>query len=346
MNVAAKSSGQAERRRAGPAGLRQVRRGRSARRRRSRPRASRRSTDAQLKTQCKQEYDALRDQVLQLLISFQWIQGEAEGRRASRSPTPRSRSPSTSRRSRASRRTPTSRSSSRTPARREDDILQRVKLDLLSNKIRDKVVKGKDKVSDAADRGLLQQEQGPLRAARAARPAHRPDQGQGQGRRRPRRRSRAASRGSPSPRSTRSTRRPRPQGGKLPAAGQGQAGEGSSTTRVFARQEGQARRPGQDPVRLLRLRRSTKITTASPAVARRRPRTTIKQTLAVAEPAEGARHVRQGLPQALEGQDGLPRGLQDAGLQERPEGDADADGRARRRRSSRSRSRDGDAASS
>ena len=35
-------------------------------------------TDAQLKTQCKQEYDQLRNQVLQLLISFKWIQGEAD----------------------------------------------------------------------------------------------------------------------------------------------------------------------------------------------------------------------------------------------------------------------------
>src|SRR4051794_35591658 len=31
-------------------------------------------TDAQLKTQCVQEYNTLRDQVLQLLISFKWIQ--------------------------------------------------------------------------------------------------------------------------------------------------------------------------------------------------------------------------------------------------------------------------------
>src|SRR4029078_12841343 len=31
----------------------------------------------------------------------------------------------------------------------EADLLQRVKLDLLSNKIRDKIIKGKDKVSDA-----------------------------------------------------------------------------------------------------------------------------------------------------------------------------------------------------
>ena len=68
----------------------------------------------------------------------------------SRSPTPRSRSPSPSRRSRASRRTPTTRSSSQTSGQTEADILQRVKLDLLSNKIRDKVVKGKDTVSDKA----------------------------------------------------------------------------------------------------------------------------------------------------------------------------------------------------
>src|SRR6188508_2112111 len=35
-------------------------------------------TDEQLKTQCEQEYKTLRDQVLQLLISFKWIQGEAD----------------------------------------------------------------------------------------------------------------------------------------------------------------------------------------------------------------------------------------------------------------------------
>lgn len=35
-------------------------------------------TDAQLKAQCKQEYDGLRDQVMQFLILEQWIEGEAE----------------------------------------------------------------------------------------------------------------------------------------------------------------------------------------------------------------------------------------------------------------------------
>ena len=107
-------------------------------------------TDAQLKTQCTQEYEQLRNQVLQLLISFKWIQSEADDAWTSRSRTPRSRSPSPSRRSSPSRRKRTTRSSSSTSGQTEADILQRVKLDLLSNKIRDKVVKGKDTVSDKA----------------------------------------------------------------------------------------------------------------------------------------------------------------------------------------------------
>src|SRR3954451_7654018 len=35
-------------------------------------------TDSQLKTQCKTEYEQQRSQVMQLLVSFKWIQGEAE----------------------------------------------------------------------------------------------------------------------------------------------------------------------------------------------------------------------------------------------------------------------------
>ena len=35
-------------------------------------------SDDQLKQQCQQEYNALRDQVMQLLTSFQWIEGEAK----------------------------------------------------------------------------------------------------------------------------------------------------------------------------------------------------------------------------------------------------------------------------
>src|SRR4051794_9750123 len=36
------------------------------------------TTDEQLKKQCKTEYDTLRKQVVGLLVSYKWIQGEAE----------------------------------------------------------------------------------------------------------------------------------------------------------------------------------------------------------------------------------------------------------------------------
>ena len=162
-------------------------------------------TDAQLKTQCKQEYDALRDQVLQLLISFKWIEGEAKAMDIKVSDAEVKKSFDKQKKE-AFPKAADFEKFLKDSGQTEEDILQRVRLDTLSNKIREKVTKGKDKVTDAQIAGLLQQEQAALRPARAARPADRPDQGQGQGRRRPRRRSRAASRSSRSRRSTRSTR--------------------------------------------------------------------------------------------------------------------------------------------
>ena len=286
-------------------------------------------TDAQLKTQCKQEYNALRDQVLQLLISFEWIEGEAEG--AGRQGL-RRRGQEAVRQAeegRRSRRTRTSRSSSRTPARRRSDILKRVRLDTLSNKIREKVTKGKDKVTDAQIAAVLQQEQGALRAARAARPADRPDQDEGQGRA-----GQEGARERPVVQVGRQEVLDRPglQGAGRQAAGrrQGPAGEGARHGDL-RRQEGRAGRPGQDPVRLLRLR-GHQDHAGLPADAGA-GQGDDQADARVAEPAEGARQVRQVLPQAVEGEDGLPRGLPHAGLQERAEGDADADGRPRRRRS-------------
>ena len=188
------------------------------------------------------------------------------------------------------------------------------------------------------DRGLLQQEQGALRPARAARPADRPDQGPGQGR--------AGQEGARERPVVRAVAKKysidqasKAQGGKLPAVAKGQQ-EKALDTRDLRRQEGQARRPGQDPVRLLRLR-GHQDHAGHPADAG--PGQGDDQADArVAEPAEGARHVRQVLPQALEGEDGLPRRLPHAGLQERAEGDADADGRpppARRPRPAQPRQR-------
>ena len=106
-------------------------------------------TDTQLKTQCKTEYDQLRNQVLQLLISFQWIQGEASTMDVKVTDAEVKKSFDEQKKQSFPKAEDYKKFLS-TSGQTEEDILQRVKLDLLSNKIRDKVVKGKDKVSDKA----------------------------------------------------------------------------------------------------------------------------------------------------------------------------------------------------
>src|SRR6478735_3083609 len=106
-------------------------------------------TDAQLKTQCTQEYEQLRNQVLQLLISFKWIQGEAEAAGVKVSDAEVKKSFGEQKKQSFPKDADYKKFLS-TSGQTEADILQRVKLDLLSNKIRDKVVKGKDTVSDKA----------------------------------------------------------------------------------------------------------------------------------------------------------------------------------------------------
>jgi len=104
-------------------------------------------TDAQLKTQCKTEYEQLRNQVLQLLISFKWIQGEAEAKGIKVSDAEVKKS-FDEQKKQSFPKDADYQKFIKQSGQTQEDILQRVKLDLLSNKIRDKVVKGKDTVSD------------------------------------------------------------------------------------------------------------------------------------------------------------------------------------------------------
>src|SRR3954453_864148 len=106
-------------------------------------------TDAQLKTQCVTEYKTLRDQVLQLLISFKWIQGEADsmGVKVTDADVKKSFD---QQKKQSFPKAADYQKFLKTSGQSESDIKQPVKLDLLSNKIRDKVIKGKDNVSDAA----------------------------------------------------------------------------------------------------------------------------------------------------------------------------------------------------
>src|SRR6185436_1330213 len=149
LNVAAKSSGQANAAVPDPeSGYTKC----VAAKRKSTPAPAKgqpKVTDTQLKTQCKQEYDQLRNQVLQLLISFKWIQGEADSMKVNVTDAEVKKSFDEQKKQSFPKDADYKKFLS-TSGQTQEDILQRVKLDLLSNKIRDKVVKGKDTVSDKA----------------------------------------------------------------------------------------------------------------------------------------------------------------------------------------------------
>jgi foldase protein PrsA len=147
MNVAVKSSGQATATVPDPPNYTKC----VAEKRKTTPKPGKgqpKVTDAALKKQCQQQYTSLRDQVVSLLISYRWIQGEADKRGIKVSDADVKKSFEQQKKQNFPK-----------PAdyqkflkqygQTEADILMRVKLDLLSNKIRDQVIKGKDNVSDA-----------------------------------------------------------------------------------------------------------------------------------------------------------------------------------------------------
>ena len=105
-------------------------------------------TDSQLKTQCKQEYNALRDQVLQLLVSFEWIEGEAKLQNIKVTDAEVKKT-FDKQKKQAFPKDADWQKFLKDSGQTQNDIIKRVRLDTLSNKIREKVTKGKDKVSDA-----------------------------------------------------------------------------------------------------------------------------------------------------------------------------------------------------
>jgi foldase protein PrsA len=105
-------------------------------------------TDAQLKAQCKQEYSALRDQVLQLLVSFEWIEGEAKAQNIKVTDKEIQKTFDKQKKEAFPKEADFAKFL-KDSGQTEKDIIKRVRLDTLSVKIREKVTKGKDKVSDA-----------------------------------------------------------------------------------------------------------------------------------------------------------------------------------------------------
>ena len=284
-------------------------------------------TDTQLKTQCKQEYEQLRNQVLQLLISFKWIQGEAETMDVKVTDAEVKKSFDEQKKQSFPKDADYKKFLS-TSGQTEDDILQRVKLDLLSNKIRDKVVKGKDKVSDKAIADFYNKNK-----ARFAQPEKRDlrvvltkDKAEAD-------KAKAALESGDSwttvAKKYSIDDTSKAAGGKLPAQAKGTLDKELDDA-VFSAKKNELEGPIKTQYGYY-VFTVTAITEASQQTLAE-AKETIKQTLAVPEPAEGAGHLREGLHEALEGKDGVLRGLQDHRLQERPEGHADpGPGRADRR---------------
>jgi foldase protein PrsA len=105
------------------------------------------TSDADLKKQCKTEYEQLRDQVLQLLISFQWLEGEAEERGLKVTDAEVKKSFDQQKKQNFPKDADYQKFL-KDSGQSQEDILLQVKADLLATKIRDSIVKGKDKVSD------------------------------------------------------------------------------------------------------------------------------------------------------------------------------------------------------
>jgi foldase protein PrsA len=104
-------------------------------------------TDADYKKQCEQQYNQLRDQVLGLLISFEWIEREAEdqGIKVTDAEVKKSFD---EQKKQSFPKTADYEKFLKDSGQTNEDVMQRVRLDTLSQKIRDKVTKGKDNVTD------------------------------------------------------------------------------------------------------------------------------------------------------------------------------------------------------
>jgi foldase protein PrsA len=106
------------------------------------------TTDKQLEDQCKQEYNALRDQVMTLLTRFEWIEGEAKEQGVKITDAEVKKNFETQKKQ-SFPKDADYQKFLKDNGQTEEDILQRVRLDMLSNKIREKILKGKGKVTDA-----------------------------------------------------------------------------------------------------------------------------------------------------------------------------------------------------
>jgi foldase protein PrsA len=112
------------------------------------PKGTPKPKESDLKKQCQQEFDALKTQVMQFLISAEWIQQEAD-KRGIKVSDKEVRTEFNDQKKQSFPKDADYQKFLKSSGQTEGDLLFRVKLDVLSNKVREKVVAGKDKVTDA-----------------------------------------------------------------------------------------------------------------------------------------------------------------------------------------------------
>ena len=294
----------------------------SPRRRRprpSRPRASRSRRDAQLKGQCQQEYNALRDQVLEFLIRGNWIEQETKKQNLKVSDKDVQKQIDAAVKQ-AFQNPATSRSSSQRSGLTQADVFYQQRNQLLQQKLTEKVTKAQGNVTDAQIQQYYDKnkskfatpERRDLRIvltktqAKAAQARKALESGQ----------SWSASR-----RSTRSTRPPRRQGGKLAGVAKGQQ-EKALDDAIFKADKGKLVGPVKTQFGYYVLEVS-KITRGQAAVARA-VEGVDQADPHERQPAQGARHSSaRTTASRWKAETALPQGLHDGRLQERPEDAAD-----------------------
>jgi foldase protein PrsA len=106
-------------------------------------------TDATLKSQCKQQYTALRDQALQLLTSTQWLEAEADEMDIKVSDADVKKKVDEFKKSPQFAQKGAFEKFLKQAGATNEDIALQARAELLTQKITDKVTKGKDKVSNA-----------------------------------------------------------------------------------------------------------------------------------------------------------------------------------------------------
>jgi foldase protein PrsA len=115
------------------------------------PKASKsqpKQSDDQLKSQCKQEYETLRDQTMNFLIQADWVTGEAKAQKITVTDSEVQKQFAQTKKQAFPKQSDFQKFLQQS-GMSMDDILFRVRLDALSNKLRQKVVSSKSNATDA-----------------------------------------------------------------------------------------------------------------------------------------------------------------------------------------------------